>query len=149
MKALIQRVKKASVSIGGENFSAIGKGLLIFLGVGIGDTEKEIEYLVRKIVNLRIFEDQSGKLNYSIKDIGGEILIVSQFTLYADCKKGNRPSFEKAEKPDVALKLYEKFINRVKTEGIEVKTGVFGASMEVELINDGPVTIMLESLSGN
>ncbi|GAB4442690.1 MAG: hypothetical protein OHK0040_13680 [bacterium] len=113
--------------------------------MGTGDTERDIEYLVRKIVNLRIFEDSNGKFNYSVKDIEGEILVVSQFTLYADCRKGNRPSFEKAERPETAKMLYDKFIDAIRNEGFQVKTGVFGAIMEINLINDGPVTILLDT----
>lgn len=145
MRALLQRVSNASVYINNQLVSRINKGLLIFLGVGREDDEEDINYLVRKISNLRIFEDENGKLNLSVKDINGEILVVSQFTLYADCQKGNRPSFENAMKPDSAVVLYEKFVEEIKKEGLDVKTGVFGASMKINLINDGPVTIMLDS----
>ncbi len=145
MKAVIQRVKKASVKIENRIHASISKGLVVFLGVGKGDNESDVEYLVRKIINLRIFENELGKFDFSLKDIDGEMLVVSQFTLYADCKKGNRPSFENAETPDNAKMLYEKFVEKIRENGIKVVTGVFGAKMEIELINDGPVTIILES----
>jgi len=145
MKAVIQRVKKASVKVENRIHASISKGLLVFLGVGKGDNESDVEYLVRKIINLRIFENEFGKFDFSVKDINGKMLVVSQFTLYADCKKGNRPSFENAETPEIAKMLYEKFVEKIKENGIKVGTGVFGAKMEVELVNDGPVTIILES----
>ena len=143
MKALIQRVKNASVTIDGELYSQIGHGFLILLGIEKEDSEEKIQWLVNKIVNLRIFENEEGKMAQSVLDIMGEILVVSQFTLCADCKKGTRPSFDNAMKPDLAEKLYEKFVKEL-SEKITVKTGVFGAMMDVQLINDGPVTIMLE-----
>lgn len=145
MKALIQRVLEASVYVDKELISCINKGFLVFLGIGKEDDDKDVSYLVKKLVNLRIFEDENNKLNYSIKSVNGEILVVSQFTLYADCRKGNRPSFENAMKPEEAYKLYEKFIKEIIKEGLNVKTGVFGASMRVQLVNDGPVTIILDS----
>lgn len=145
MIALIQRVSNASVEVGSEIISTIGRGLLVFIGAEKGDSEKEIDYLARKVSQLRIFEDKDGKLNYSVKDIGGEILVVSQFTLMADCRKGNRPSFERAEVPETAKVLYELFIEKLKHSGMPVKTGVFGASMKIHLVNDGPVTIFIDS----
>ena len=144
MKALIQRVKKASVTIDDNLYSSIGAGLLVFLGVEKGDTEVNADKLAEKLVNLRIFEDENEKMNLSLKDVKGEMLIVSQFTLCGDCKKGTRPSFDKSDPPDIANELYEYFISKIKTSGIFVQTGQFGAMMEVELINDGPVTFMVE-----
>ena len=144
MKALIQRVKKASVTIDDNLYSSIGAGLLVFLGVEKGDTEVNADKLAEKLVNLRIFEDENEKMNLSLKDVKGEMLIVSQFTLCGDCKKGTRPSFDKSAPPDIANELYEYFISKIKTSGIFVQTGQFGAMMEVELINDGPVTFMVE-----
>ncbi len=144
MKALIQRVKKASVTIDDNLYSSIGAGLLVFLGVEKGDEQINADKLAEKLVNLRIFEDKNEKMNLSLKDVKGEMLIVSQFTLCGDCKKGTRPSFDKSAPPDIANELYEYFISKIKTSGIFVQTGQFGAMMEVELINDGPVTFMVE-----
>lgn len=144
MKALIQRVKRASVTIEGELFSSIGKGLLVFVGVEKGDSIENAQKLADKVVNLRIFEDENDKMNFSLKDVQGEMLIVSQFTLCGDCKKGTRPSFDKSAPLDVAIDLYEKFVELVKTNDIKVQTGKFRAMMDVELINDGPVTFMIE-----
>jgi len=143
MKALIQRVKSASVTIDGELYSKTGQGYLILLGVEKGDSEEKILWLVNKIINLRIFENEEGKMALSVLDVNGEILVVSQFTLCADCKKGTRPSFDSAMPPKEANEMYEKFVKAL-SEKITVKTGVFGAMMDVSLINDGPVTIMLE-----
>ena len=144
MKCLIQRVKRASVTIDGKIYSQINKGILALLGVEKGDNRDNAVKLADKIINLRIFEDENGKMNKSLKDVQGEMLIVSQFTLCGDCKKGTRPSFDKAENPNLANSLYEEFVTIVKQSKIQVCTGKFGAMMDVELINDGPVTFMLE-----
>lgn len=144
MKCLIQRVKRASVAIDGNLYSKIGHGILAFLGVEKGDSYENAEKLAQKVINLRIFEDENGKMNKSLKDVNGEMLIVSQFTLCGDCKKGTRPSFDKSENPELANKLYEDFVTIVKNAQIQSQTGKFGAMMQVELINDGPVTFLLE-----
>lgn len=144
MKALIQRVKNASVTINSELYSSINSGILVFLGVEKGDTEENSEKMANKLVNLRIFEDENGKMNKSLIDVSGEMLVVSQFTLCGDCKKGTRPSFDKSAPPDVAEQLYEDFVKRIKNLNITVKTGKFRAMMDVALINDGPVTFMVE-----
>ncbi len=145
MRAVIQRVSEASVTIASETFNKINKGLLVFLAVKPDDTQEDIDYIISKIINLRIFEDQNGKMNLSVKDVYGEILIISQFTLYADCRKGRRPSFIKAGKPSEAEPIYNKFIEQILTEPITIKTGQFQAAMDVALINDGPVTVILDS----
>jgi len=145
MKALIQRVKMAEVQIDGKIYSKTNKGLLIFLGIENGDTEKDIEYLVRKVPHLRIFEDSQEKMNLSTLDIKGEILVVSQFTLSADCRRGNRPSFDSAEEPAKAKDIYMRFIEGLRGSDLKIETGDFGAYMQVHLINDGPVTIMIDS----
>lgn len=146
MKAVIQRVTHANVRVDGETVGSCGQGFLILLGVMAGDDEKEADKLVNKTVNLRIFEDENGKMNLSSLDIGGEMLVVSQFTLCADCTHGRRPSFTPSAPPDEANRLYEYFVRRLKENGIShVETGVFGADMKVELLNDGPVTIILDS----
>ena len=144
MKALIQRVKRASVTIDDKLYSKIGFGLLVFLGVEKGDTRENADKLSAKLLGLRIFEDDAGKMNRSLVDVNGEMLIVSQFTLCGDCKKGTRPSFDKSAPPQIANELYEYFISQVKNSGIYCETGKFGAMMDVELINDGPVTFMVE-----
>lgn len=146
MRALIQRVKGARVKVADRITGEIGHGLLLFLGIKTGDTKKDIEYLADKIINLRIFEDENGKMNLSMIDTGGSILVVSQFTLYGNCDKGRRPSFTEAAPPDEARKLYEGFCSHIHERyGILPKTGEFAAMMEVELTNDGPVTFMIES----
>ena len=145
MKALIQRVKMAEVQIDGKIYSKTNKGLLIFLGIENGDTEKDIEYLVRKVPHLRIFEDSQEKMNLSTLDIKGEILVVSQFTLSADCRRGNRPSFDSAEEPAKAKDIYMRFIEGLRESGLKIETGDFGAYMQVHLINDGPITIIIDS----
>jgi len=145
MRAVVQRVKQSSVKTGEKIVGQIGKGLLVLLGVATGDTAKDADYLADKIINLRIFEDEEGKMNRSLIDTGGELLAVSQFTLLADCRKGRRPSFIKAAEPEKATELYETFINCVREKGVGVQTGRFQAMMEVALINDGPVTIIIES----
>ena len=146
MKAVIQRVTKASVTIEGKVHSAINSGLLVLLGIEDADTMEDIEWLSGKIVNLRIFNDENGVMNVSVKDINGEILVVSQFTLHASTKKGNRPSYIKASKPDFAIPMYEKFVQQFSSDlGKEIQTGVFGADMKVELFNDGPVTIVIDT----
>ena len=144
MKALIQRVKRASVTINSELYSQISYGMLVFLGVEKGDTEENTLKLAEKLGNLRIFEDENEKMNKSVKDINGEMLIVSQFTLCGDCKKGTRPSFDKSAPPDIAEELYLKFIEYIKNQNIKTQTGKFRAMMDVELINDGPVTFLVE-----
>lgn len=144
MRLLIQRVSKASVKVEGECVGKINKGFLVFLGITHGDTKENVDYLVNKLYNLRVFEDENEKMNLSIKDINGEILIVSQFTLYADTSHGNRPSFINAAKPDEANELYEYFIEKAKQTGLKIEAGIFGTDMKVELLNDGPVTILLE-----
>jgi len=145
MRAVVQRVKKSWVEVDGKVVGSINEGLNILLGVGRGDTEEDIEKLAKKILNLRIFEDERGKFQYSVLDIGGELLVISQFTLYANVKKGRRPSFEEAEEPKRAKKLYEKFVERLKQSGLKVETGVFGATMDVFIENWGPVTIIIDS----
>ena len=143
MKAVIQRVKKASVDIDGKNYSSINSGMLILFCVEKDDDNEKLDWFVSKVLSLRFFEDENGKMNKSIVDINGEILVVSQFTLAADCKKGTRPSFDKAEAPEKANKMYEAFVSKLKQNGVKVETGVFAAMMDVSLCNDGPVTFVL------
>ena len=145
MKALLQRVTKASVSIAGEVVGRIGQGLVVFVGVAGGDTEKDAQYLAQKIVGLRIFSDEGGKFNLSVLDIKGELLVVSQFTLLADTRKGRRPSFTEAAPPALAEELFEQFVQQARTTGLKVETGHFQQHMQVEIHNDGPVTILLDS----
>ncbi|HMX39773.1 MAG TPA: D-aminoacyl-tRNA deacylase [Saprospiraceae bacterium] len=146
MRTVIQRVSQASVNIEGATHSSIGCGLLILLGIEHDDTAEDIEWLCKKIAGLRIFSDEAGLMNRSVQDIGGECLVVSQFTLHASTKKGNRPSFIRAARPDTAIPLYEQFVRTLANEsGRPVKTGIFGADMKVELLNDGPVTIWIDS----
>lgn len=146
MRTVIQRVTKASVTIEGKIHSSIGTGLLVFLGIEDADADEDIEWLSQKIVNLRIFNDENGVMNISVKDVMGEILVISQFTLHASTKKGNRPSYIKASKPDFAVPMYEKFLQQLTNDvGKNVSSGIFGADMKVELINDGPVTIAIDT----
>lgn len=144
MKLVVQRVKNAKVEVEGEIVGSIEKGFLVLLGVTHTDTKKEADYLVKKLCNLRVFEDENGKMNLGLKEIEGELLIISQFTLYADCTGGNRPSFVNAAKPDIAQPLYEYFCEECRKNNIHVEKGIFGADMKVSLLNDGPVTIVLE-----
>jgi D-aminoacyl-tRNA deacylase len=145
LKALLQRVDRASVTVGGNVTGSIGKGLCVFLGVAEGDTQKDIAWLADKVVNLRIFDDESGKMNRSVIDEKGEILIVSQFTLCGDCKRGRRPSWTNAAEPTEANRMYEKFVGEIESRGVVAATGVFQALMKVEICNDGPVTLMIDS----
>jgi len=146
MRVVVQRVERASVGIDNKLYSSIEKGLLVLLGIEDEDREKDIDYLCKKISKLRVFDDENGVMNLSVKDINGEILLVSQFTLHASTKKGNRPTYIRASKPDYAIPLYKKFISELEKETErEIKTGEFGADMKVELINDGPVTIIIDT----
>ncbi len=145
MRAVVQRVKEAKVEVNGVTVGAIDQGLLIFLGVGEGDSEKDCEYLANKISNLRIFSDEKGAMNLSVRDKGGAALVVSQFTLWGDCRKGRRPSFTKAARPEAAKELYEQFVSLLKNMGLNVETGRFQEMMDVGLVNDGPITLMLDS----
>lgn len=145
MRAVVQRVSSSKVTVDGNVTGEIKKGLLVLLGVTHEDTSKDVDYIIDKVLNLRIFEDENEKMNLSLKDVEGELLVVSQFTLYGDCRKGRRPSFSTAARPELATKLYEEFIEKSRKEGIVTQTGQFGAHMMVDLTNDGPVTILLES----
>lgn len=146
MRVVVQRVKHSSVAVDANIVGKINEGLLILLGIKNGDTEKDVTWLANKVVSLRIFEDENGKMNKELKEINGSILLISQFTLYGDCVKGKRPSFIEAAKPEIAIPLYEKFIDTLKNQGINVETGIFGADMKVELLNDGPVTLVIDSI---
>ena len=146
MRLVVQRVKESQVEVEGEIVGHINKGFLVLLGIKYSDTKKDVDYLVKKLVNLRIFSDENDKMNLALKDVNGELLIISQFTLYGDCKKsGNRPSFSDSAKPDIAIPLYEYFIEECKKQIAIVETGIFGADMKVSLLNDGPVTIIIDS----
>ncbi|MBU0544772.1 MAG: D-tyrosyl-tRNA(Tyr) deacylase [Proteobacteria bacterium] len=145
MIAVVQRVKESSVTVGGIIIGKIGAGLLVFLGIAKKDTINNIDYVADKILNLRIFEDENKKMNRSILDTGGEMLVVSQFTLLGDCRKGRRPSFIDAADPEKANELYEKFVEKICSKGVRVQTGMFRAMMDVSLVNDGPVTLIVES----
>jgi len=145
MRVVIQRVKNASVEIDGNVNGKINTGFLVLLGIASTDTKQDVDYLVKKVVNLRVFSDENDKMNLSLKDVNGELLVISQFTLYGNCREGNRPSFIEAAKPDVAIPLYEYFVEECKKQIPVVETGVFGADMKVSLLNDGPVTIIIES----
>ncbi len=145
MRAVIQRVNRALVRVEGKIVGEISRGLLVLLGVGQGDSAREADYLLDKIINLRTFEDAEGKMNLSLLDVNGGLMVISQFTLYADCRKGRRPSFTDASPPEEARKLYDDFVAEAKKRGMKVATGIFQALMEVELVNSGPVTILLDS----
>jgi D-tyrosyl-tRNA(Tyr) deacylase len=145
MRAVLQRVRSASVAIDAKVVSSIGRGILVLLGVGVGDSESETSWLADKTANLRIFEDDEGKMNLSVLDVGGEVLVVSQFTLYGDCRKGRRPSFTEAAPPDLADALYQTYVGELKKRNILVQTGQFRAKMLVTIENDGPVTILLDT----
>jgi len=145
MRALIQRVSRCAVRVEGREVSSIGPGLLVLLGVSARDTREDVDYIVRKTINLRIFDDQEGKLNLSLAEKGGEVMVVSQFTLYGDARKGRRPSYVKAAPPEVAERVYEEACEAFAAAGFPPAKGVFGAHMEVELVNDGPVTLLIES----
>lgn len=144
MKALVQRITYSTLKVDGKLIAKTGKGLIVFFGVKKGDDEKEAEFIAKKVAGLRVFEDEEGKMNLSVKDVGGEILAVSQFTLYGDVKKGFRPSFTDAEEPNRANELFEAFKKLLVLEGADVKSGIFGADMKIEYLNDGPVSIMIE-----
>lgn len=145
MRAVVQRVDYSSVKVNSEIVGKINRGLLVFLGVGENDDQNDLEYMVDKILGLRIFEDNLGKMNLSLKDIAGEILVVSQFTLYGDVRRGRRPSFTNSAKPELGEKFYNEFIEKCRKEGIKTETGIFGAHMDVEIKNNGPVTILIDS----
>lgn len=146
MRAVVQRVTRASVTVDGHQVGSIGHGLVVLLGAGEGDTGRDVAYMANKIVHLRVFEDDAHNMNRSLLDVGGGALVVSQFTLYGDCRKGRRPSFVKAARPGLAIPLYEGFCDHLRTAGVsEVQTGIFGAMMDVDLVNDGPVTLVVDT----
>jgi len=145
MRAVIQRVKEAKVEVDGQVTGRTGTGLLVYLGIGEGDEEKDAELIADKLSGLRIFQDQAGKMNLSLEEVGGQILLVSNFTLYGDCRKGRRPSFDQAGKPELANRLYETVCSLIETKGIDVQKGVFGEYMQVSSVNDGPVTFLIDS----
>lgn len=145
MRAVVQKVSSSKVTVDGEITGQINEGLLVLLGVTHEDTSKDVDYMIDKTLNLRIFEDEDGKMNLSLKDIGGELLVVSQFTLYGDCRKGRRPSFSEAAKPEFANELYEEYVAKAKAKGIKVGTGRFRTHMVVDITNEGPVTMLLDS----
>ena len=144
MRVVVQRVSMAEVKVDGKIVGSIDRGLLVLLGVKKGDTKEDVDYLVKKVCSLRVFSDEAGKMNLALKNVKGELLVVSQFTLYGDCSSGYRPSFSDAEKPEIAKELYEYFCDECRKNGIETKNGIFGADMKVSLVNDGPVTILIE-----
>ncbi len=145
MKAIVQRVSSASVSVAGEVLGQIGPGLLVLLGIGEGDQDSDLDWMVDKVLHLRCLEDDRGKMNLSVLDTKGEILCIPQFTLYGDCRRGNRPGFDKAASPSLALGFYEKFIDKIGEKGVIIKVGRFGAKMTISLVNEGPVTLILDS----
>ncbi|WDI42887.1 D-aminoacyl-tRNA deacylase [Bremerella sp. P1] len=145
MRGVIQRVLEAHVKVDGQVVGQIDQGLVVLLGVAQGDTEADLKYLVEKTIHLRIFEDDDGKMNRSVLDVGGSILAISQFTLLGDCRKGRRPSFISAAKPEEATAMYDAYVSRIREQGVTVETGIFQADMKVHLVNDGPVTVMLDS----
>lgn len=145
MKVILQRVRSACVRVDGKEVGRINRGLLVFIAIRTGDCSRDVDYLVQKIQELRIFDDASGKMNCSVTDIAGELLVISQFTLYADCRKGRRPSFSMAASPDVARTLYDEFVQKLRLSGLTVSTGQFQSMMDVELTNEGPVTLIVES----
>ena len=145
MRAVVQRVSEASVRVDGQTVGRIGAGLLVLLGVGVGDTESDAVWMSDKLLSLRIFEDEDGKMNRSVQDMEGGLLVVSQFTLFGDCRKGKRPDFSDAARPELAIPLYEKVVAMLRESGLDVQTGVFQADMKVALVNDGPVTLLVDS----